>query len=209
MARSKQQFTAIAFTFEAGLGLLAIFLGRILGFDPLEKIGFGQPISEWALLCVYGIAAAIPMLLGLVILDRLPSVLADFKAKVSEIVVPMFRGLSLWEVAALSAAAGFGEELLFRGLIQAGLQVWLDQPSAWILALAVASIAFGICHWLDATYAILATGVGIYLGGLFLFTDDLIVPIIAHAVYDFVAILYLTRGERETPVSPPRDDATT
>lgn len=193
MTSSKQRFAAIAFTFEAGLGFLAILVGRGLGFDPLATLGFNKPPGELAIAGLWGVAAALPLLVGLVIADRLPNVLPNFKEKVSSIVLPMFTGLSLLEVTAISAAAGFGEELLFRGLIQAGLQTWFDHPWGWALALVVASVVFGICHWLDATYAVLATGVGIYLGGLFLFVGDLAAPIVTHGLYDFFAILYLTR----------------
>ena len=97
-------------------------------------------------------------------------------------------------------------ELLFRGLIQSGLQGWFGEPYGWALALAVASIAFGICHWLNATYAIIAGAMGIYLGGLFLLVDDLAAPIVAHAVYDFGAILYLTRASRWPSVAVTADE---
>jgi membrane protease YdiL (CAAX protease family) len=207
MTKTKQQFAAIAFTFEAGLAFLAILVGRGLGFDPLQKLVFDRPIDQIAAACLWGAAAAIPLLIGLVILDRLPGVLAEFKQRVSSVVLPMFEGLTLVEVAAISAAAGFGEEMLFRGLVQGGLQAWLDQPFGWVLAIAIASVVFGICHWLNATYAVLATGVGVYLGALFLFTDDLTAPIITHGLYDFAAIIYLTRvARRPLQPSPPPDD---
>jgi len=196
MSRSKQQFAAIAFTFEAALGILAILAGRGLGFDPLRTLGTGKPPGELAVACLWGAVASLPLLIGLVVLDRWPGVLADFKEKVTSIVLPMFTGLTLLEVAAISAAAGFGEELLFRGLVQAGLQAWLDQPWGWAWALAAASVVFGVCHWLNATYAVLAAGVGIYLGALFLLANDLAAPMVTHGLYDFVAIVYLTRGGR-------------
>lgn len=206
MSTSKQQFAAIAFTFEAALGFLAVLVGRGLGFDPLQTLGLDKPTGELAVACLWGALASLPLLIGLVILDHMPSVLGDFKEKVSSLVLPLFQGLSLVEVAAISVAAGFGEELLFRGLVQGGLQAWIDQPLGWALALAVASAVFGACHWLNATYAILATGVGIYLGGLFLFVDDLAAPIIAHGLYDFVAIIYLTRVSRQPAEPPPSDE---
>jgi hypothetical protein len=82
-----------------------------------------------------------------------------------------------------------------------------------VAALIVASIVFGCCHWLNSTYAVLGTLVGIYLGGLLILTDHLLVPIVAHAVYDFVAIVYMVRrprrGTSETvePPDPPPEDA--
>ena len=52
--------------------------------------------------------------------------------------------------------AGIGEELLFRGVVQALLERWLGP---WI-ALGVASILFGLVHALTPTYALLAAFAG-------------------------------------------------
>jgi membrane protease YdiL (CAAX protease family) len=52
---------------------------------------------------------------------------------------------------------------------------------------------FGLCHWLSASYGVLALIVGMYLGGLFLISGSLIPPMIAHGLYDFVALIYLVR----------------
>ena len=46
---------------------------------------------------------------------------------------------------------------------------------------------------MSKSYFAFATLIGIYLGGLLLWTDSLLVPIVAHAVYDFIALLYGTR----------------
>jgi membrane protease YdiL (CAAX protease family) len=63
-------------------------------------------------------------------------------------------------------------------------------------AVLVASAAFGLAHFLTATYAALAAVAGLYLGTLFLLQGNLVVPIVAHALYDFVALLYLVRRYR-------------
>ena len=55
----------------------------------------------------------------------------------------------------------------------------------------VLSLLFGLAHALTRTYAVLATLVGFYLGFLFWLTGNLLAPILAHAVYDFVALVYL------------------
>jgi len=54
---------------------------------------------------------------------------------------------------------------------------------------------------LTPTYAILATLIGVYFGGLVLWTENLLPAIIAHGVYDFAALVYLTRVG--SPVSRP------
>jgi membrane protease YdiL (CAAX protease family) len=103
----------------------------------------------------------------------------------------MFGGASLWQLAVVALAAGVGEELLFRGLVQAGLERWLGGVEGRIAALAIASVLFGVCHWLNATYAALAVLAGAYFGGLLLLTENILAPITAHAAYDFLALVYL------------------
>jgi membrane protease YdiL (CAAX protease family) len=103
----------------------------------------------------------------------------------------MFGGASFAQLAIVSLAAGFGEELLFRGLIQAGLSRWMGGLEGQITALVIASMLFGVCHWLNATYAALAVLAGAYFGGLLLLTDNILAPITAHAVYDFLALVHL------------------
>jgi len=41
----------------------------------------------------------------------------------------------------------------------------------------------------------LATVTGIYLGWLYWFSGGLVVPVLAHALYDFIALIVITRIE--------------
>ena len=93
----------------------------------------------------------------------------------------------------MAAAAGLGEELLFRGLVQAGLAKLIPGAAGVWIALVVASLVFGIFHWLNTTYAFLAALAGLYFGLLLMATGSLWPPIVAHALYDFVALWYLLR----------------
>jgi len=128
------------------------------------------------------------------------------------LIVPMFRNCTWVELAAISFLAGVGEELLFRGVFQTAMVDWssdfLPHTSAaamvgdWIAIVSVA-ILFGLLHAVNAAYAVLAALMGLYLGWLFVATENLAVPIVAHAVYDFLALVYLLR-ER-----PARNDINT
>jgi len=76
--------------------------------------------------------------------------------------------------------------------------------------LAISSLLFGLCHWISTAYVVMATAMGLLLGGLFLATGNLAAPMVAHALYDFLALLYLTRhaevpsrGGGETDVGRP------
>jgi membrane protease YdiL (CAAX protease family) len=110
-------------------------------------------------------------------------------ALVTEQIGPALAGCSVAELALLAAAAGVSEEVLFRGVLQTGLA---RAVPAW-LALVVAGAAFGLVHFASRAYAVVAGVIGVYLGALFLVQGSLLTPIVTHALYDFAALLYLTR----------------
>ncbi|MDC0325509.1 CPBP family intramembrane metalloprotease, partial [bacterium] len=85
--------------------------------------------------------------------------------------------------------AGIGEEVLFRAVIQGGLQSTLGIP----VAIAISAFIFGVCHALTRFYLILATIMGIYLSLVWISTGQLLGPIITHAVYDFIVLVWYFR----------------
>jgi membrane protease YdiL (CAAX protease family) len=101
--------------------------------------------------------------------------------KVRSILDRPMRDLNLLEIALLAGAAGIGEEVLFRGVLQ---QLW---------GVVITSVAFGLLHALTPMYFLLATAMGGYLGWLLLATDNLLVPIAVHWIYDAIALLLLQR----------------
>src|SRR5262249_40898930 len=105
------------------------------------------------------------------------------------------------DLAVISLVAGFGEEMLFRGVMQGVLGRWLGAG----YGLTIAAVAFGLLHLITPTYALLATLCGVYFGGLILLTENLLVVIVPHALYDFLALLYLVRSpaSAELAESPP------
>jgi membrane protease YdiL (CAAX protease family) len=189
---------AMAVAFEGGLGLLALALGWLLGVWPIP--GIERSETAWndqlpALL--WGLVATVPMLLGFWLIDRFPwGSLLDLKRDVERLVVPLFQGSSIVELAIVALTAGIGEEMLFRGLLQHGLAAWLTPPWGVWVALVAASAIFGCAHMLSATYLVLAAFIGLYLGLLLIWTENLMAPAVAHGLYDFVALLYLVRGGR-------------
>jgi membrane protease YdiL (CAAX protease family) len=187
------QFVRLALAGEAGLALLAVGLGRVLGFSPLAVL---QP--SWRSL-LWGLLATPPLLLALIWVLQRPSgplkQLVDFV--VSEL-GPILARRSAAELALLAGLAGVGEELLFRGLLQAGLMRVVPTP----LALVSASALFGLAHFATSTYAIVAGLMGLYLGGVFLLQGSLFAPIVTHAVYDFVALVLVVRRHRASQGQP-------
>ena len=111
---------------------------------------------------------------------------------------PIFRNSSLLELLALSLMAGFGEELFFRWCLQGGMTSVLENqiggtPSI-VVGVVVASIVFGGCHWVNASYGITTMLVGAYLGLTMVWTSSWLVPAIAHALFDFVALIYIAKS---------------
>lgn len=187
--------TYAAIAFESALIAVALFGGWLLSFDPLQTIHLRpQDLSSNAAALLWGTLAAVPMFGALVLSDRVEwepmRRLADV---VDRAVLPLFRRARLADLAVLSLLAGIGEEMLFRGLFQAGLAQWIGRPSGTAAAIAVVSIVFGAGHALTRTYAVLAGLISVYLGLLFVVTGNLLAPIAAHAVYDFAALIYMRR----------------
>ena len=179
---TRRQLLLIAIVVEGGLVLLAWGLGAVVGtpaFDPLHL--------SWAA-TGFGLLASVPMLGGLVgVLRSQWPPLVRFRSHIDEVVAPLFANSPLIDLAVISALAGLGEELLFRGVLQT---VLAGTVGLW-LAVALTSIVFGLAHFISFTYAAYATVVGVYLGVLLIVFENLLVPVLAHVTYDFVALVYL------------------
>lgn len=86
--------------------------------------------------------------------------------------------------ALLAVAAGVGEELVFRGV----LQTYAERHAALVAAILLPNLLFAALHARSAIYAAAAGVVGIYFGALFWASNGLAAPIVAHAFYDFIAL---------------------
>jgi uncharacterized protein len=109
--------------------------------------------------------------------------------KIHELLDLLFRGSGQTVIIAVSLLAGFGEELLFRGVVQAGLEQYLSG----VAALVIASLFFGLVHAITPAYFVLATIMGLYLGLLYQLTGNLLIPCLVHALYDWAAITWYLR----------------
>jgi len=189
---------AAAVAIEAGVGVVAICLGWILELEPAATLHIDFPGFAT------GLIATVPMLAGFALMRRSRwESLAQIKAALDEMLPLILPDPSLGRLALISLAAGLGEELFFRGLLQGGLDRALGTGTGLILA----AIAFGIAHPVSRAYAVIATIIGAYLGGLWILSGNLLVPIVSHAAYDFVALIVVTRAARLRPVQPPRIEA--
>ena len=164
--------------------LLALALGWWLDLAPFATLAWTWGGLAW------GIAATAPLLLGLTwCLRTTLAPVARLVQVVEQRIAPLFAGSGPLALALVALFAGLGEETLFRGVIQPALAAHLPM---WA-ALAGTAALFGIAHWITPTYALLAGIVGAYLGALLLVSGNLLVPIVAHALYDLVALTLLVR----------------
>ena len=182
--------------FEAGTVVLAVVLGRLLSCPPFLMIHWSSTDFLW------GVAATLP-LLGLVIGSVHYSVgpLARLTRLVERLLLPMFRSANAIDLVVISMLAGLGEELLFRGVVQHQSALAIGGSAGPWVGLAAAALLFGLLHWISFAYAVLAAAIGLYLGCLWMFTGNLLVPIVTHALYDWAVLVYLLNRNR--PPLPP------
>ncbi|MDQ2070047.1 CPBP family intramembrane glutamic endopeptidase [Natronospira bacteriovora] len=167
--------------FQAALIPLALFLAWPLGLPLL-----GAMHLSWALLFqTLAGTAAIFLLYGL-LMPFTPSWGRELEQKVRNMLTQLFRHRSIHWALPLSILAGVGEELLFRGVLQQALAQWLNAP----VAILATGLLFGLVHAISRAYFIVATLMGIYMGLLFHWSGNLLLPILIHALYDWLAILY-------------------
>lgn len=176
----------VAVLVEGGMGMAALGLGWLLNsvptlrWDPQEAL--------------WGLLATVPLAGLLLVCVHTPlRVFQDLVRLIDRWVVPLFARWNLTQIAIVSLLAGLGEEMLFRGVIQNALQARIHPPFGTWVGWLLSSFLFGAAHAVSATYAVLATLIGLYLGRLWIETGNLLVPVVAHAAYDFLALVYLVR----------------
>jgi membrane protease YdiL (CAAX protease family) len=184
-----KHFARTAAIFEASLILVAIALGWLLETPPVKTFQF----SAQGLF--FGLLATLPPLAVFWLCLKCPwRPLAEIARIMNEMIVPLFRDCRPMELAIIAALAGVGEEMLFRGVVQAAVMQKIAGPGGVWFGLLAAAALFGLLHLITPTYAILAGLIGLYFGWLWLACGNLLAPITAHGAYDFLALLYLTRG---------------
>lgn len=180
-----------ACSFEAALILAAVFLGWIADINPFEYLHF----SELAI--VYGIVGTIPLFLLFRIMEQIQAEpIVKIKDLLFETLGPGLHRYHWTDLLILASIAGLSEELLFRGVIQP----WIESSWGMTAGLVAGNIIFGMAHAVTPLYAVLAALVGVYLSLSLDFGGDrnLLVPIIIHGLYDFLAFIALMRAYRSS-----------
>ncbi len=185
---------AMAVMVEGGLALAAIAFAWIFSVSLRDQFPLlGKP---FAIACVRGLIATLPMLLvfWLLVNSRQPA-LRQLRDQVDWLIREMFPSRSIPQFAMVALLAGVGEELLFRGALQTKFGQWTTP----IIALAITSLLFGLAHALSKLYFAFAVIVGAFLGWLVFEYHDLVAPMVAHGLYDFLALVYLSRAKLAHP----------
>lgn len=193
-AQESQRWFWIGCTLQAGLGVLAA--GWLWWQEqPLEPLFAGG----WRQIGL-GLAATLPLLMFFHrIMTTIRGPFAPVRLFLEQVLHPILQPWSMAQLACISVLAGIGEELLFRGAIQG----WVTDHLGFALGLIIASAIFGLAHAVNRTYALTAAGVGVYLGLLARSSGSLLAPMLTHALYDFLALVwFLKSGHR--PLGPAR-----
>jgi uncharacterized protein len=177
---SAHRILIVALVTQGGLIALAWWAARVFDVSPT----WGDPVRDGLLGA--GVAFALA-LINYLLLTRAPSnwVVDGVRTVYAETIVPLFGGLHPLGGILVGAAAGVGEEWLFRGIVQP------------LTGLTAASMLFGLAHVGGRRmlpFGVWATGMGLVMGALAILTGGLIAPIVAHGVYDILALEYIRRG---------------
>ena len=184
-----ENFFKQACIFEGSLTGLALVLGWLADINPFASLYF----SETAFL--HGIIATLPIFMIFLALYQLNiKSLTKIKTLLLDMLGPVLLRYHWTDLLILAAIAGISEEILFRGVIQP----WMESSWGMLTGLIVSSILFGLAHAVTLLYFLLATLMSAYLG-LLLDIDtsrNLLIPIVTHGFYDFLAFLVIAHSYR-------------
>ena len=179
-----RNFFILTILFETGLGFIGIWMVWWFNLPFYARLEISAEVIGRGAVC------CLPMLALFFV-----SVNSSWRplVRLRKLVEGLLHGVLVdchWiELALISMAAGLGEEILFRG----ALQPWFTRLTNPVLALVIVGLLFGAAHAVSKVYFVIATLIGFYLGWMSVAYDDLVAPIITHALYDFLALLYYQR----------------
>jgi uncharacterized protein len=177
------------------LGAAAVFYSALatitLGLAWASGISLAELLSPGGFAFALGLLAVIPMVPIYFIATGLRDLIVEHLGR------PLSR-CRLPELVALAVAAGTVEEFLFRGV----LETWWSRSNPWVGMIA-ANLVFGVCHALTLTYFLIATIFGFYFSALAQLDGprNLLLPIVAHVVYDLIGFLLIARLYRQRHAS--------
>lgn len=174
---------SLIYTLTAALeGFLLLFAAIWIYFAHiplLEKMHFNLHACLIGLLVSVGTTGF--AFLSLTLGKNLP-VLRELRKMSQEILAPIVETLGPIDIAFISLVSGFCEEVLFRGVVQSQVGLWL------------ASLFFGLFHdptFKQKSYVLFTMLAGLLLGYVYQQTGNLWSSISAHIFHNFFALLLL------------------
>jgi membrane protease YdiL (CAAX protease family) len=181
---NRSDFVKLAVLFESGMIVIAVAVGWLFGVEP-------QARCEWSFEAIgWGVLIAI-LMFGFFLLSFHFAIgpLRQMKQFLLESLGPPLAACRWYDLAAIAVVAGVSEELLFRGVL-------LPLVGKW-----VSSVLFGLAHFITPLYALLAGLAGLLLGELLERSENLLAPIVAHGLYDFLAFVIVARASGRSSAS--------
>jgi uncharacterized protein len=146
---------------------------------------------DWAFDLGLGLGSALALALVWEIAHRLAPAAQRLSRELAAAIGP----IPPHEAMALALLSGLGEELFFRGALQGSIGLW------WATAI------FAMLHTgpgrVFRVWTLLAAAAGLGLGALVLWREQLLAAIVAHAAFNAVGLLRLSRLARELAAEPP------
>jgi membrane protease YdiL (CAAX protease family) len=179
---------------EGGLALVALVLGWFVGVDPLAHLTFNWSALGWA------VGGSIPLMLFFLVSYRFPiGPLWPIKQLLIKNLGPYLDACRWHDLLLIALLAGVCEELFFRGF----LQPWIESIGGPLASLIGSNLVFALIHFITQTYALLAGLMGAYLGLLLDASGqrNLLIPILAHTIYDLLAFVIVVRTFRQEQAS--------
>lgn len=179
---------AVAYACMAGLALLVSEFGmeRSAWLHPEPWLPLGHVASHlYSLVLGIGLGGlAVPATRRLV--ERF-----DWAQELARTLRPVAQELSATGIVVVAVFSSVGEELLFRGLLQPWLGIWLQ------------ALLFGVLHqtrgrsrWAWVAWASI---VGLLFGAIFAATGSLLGPLCAHAIINGFNLNYLQNHDPGAP----------
>lgn len=184
--------SAVAVTIYAALAALATLGCALAGRSAWHldaTLGRSRAVSIPVALC----AGALVGLVAIVTTQRLARNTRWGRALSTELNSAL-TGLEPRWIPWLALSSAGGEELFFRGAVQAGL---VDHGGV-AQGLLLTSVLFGALH-IPANrrlvpWTLMATAMGMVFGLLYFWTGEIIAPLVAHAMVNFANLRFLSAG---------------
>jgi membrane protease YdiL (CAAX protease family) len=167
-----------------------LIYGYIIGFD----FNFKKPVNRQSALIVITIMILITPLVSFLLEWNMsinfPEWMSKYDMNSEEIILAFLNMNTYWDlffnIIVMAIIPAFGEELLFRGLLQKSLfkKIGEIHISIFITALLFSAIHFHLDGLLPRFF------LGIILGYLFYWSGSLWIPIIAHFINNALAIIF-------------------